>query len=100
MFLEIGPEQIERRVLELAEYAREQLRRLGAKLLTDEDPAYVSPIVAARWDGFDAPALSSALKQKRILTAARHGNLRVSTHFYNTEEDIDILAGALRELLR
>ncbi len=99
MFLEIGPEHIERRVLELAEYARQQLRRLGAQLLSDEDEAYVSPILAARWDGFDAPGLSLALKQKRILTAARHGNLRVSTHFYNNEEDIDILAGALRELL-
>ncbi|MBL8175298.1 MAG: aminotransferase class V-fold PLP-dependent enzyme [Bryobacterales bacterium] len=100
LFLEIGPAEIERRVLELAAYARRRLRELGARLLADEDPAYISPIVAARWEGFDAPALTLALKQRRILTAARHGNLRVSTHFYNNEEDVDVLAAALQDLLR
>ena len=99
MFLELGPERIEQRVLELAEYVRHRLRGLGARLLSDEDPSYISPIVAARWEGVEAPALTLALKQRRIQTAARHGNLRVSAHFYNNEEDVDILAGALRELL-
>lgn len=99
MFLELGPERIEERVLSLAAYAREQLRKMGARLLADEDAAYISPIIAARWEGFEAPVLSLALKQRRILTAARHGNLRISTHFYNNEEDIDILAAALKDLV-
>ncbi|MCC6395146.1 MAG: aminotransferase class V-fold PLP-dependent enzyme [Bryobacterales bacterium] len=96
--LQLGPEAIEQRVLELAGNLRDRLRGLGAQLLSDEDAVYVSPIVAARWPGVDSGNLSLALKQRRILTAARHGNLRVSTHFYNNEGDIDRLIQALRDL--
>jgi len=99
MFLELGPEVIELRVLELASHLRAELRSLGAHLLADEDPAYISPIVAARWAGVESGQLSLALKDRRILTAARHGNLRVSTHFYNNEQDIGVICGALKELL-
>lgn len=99
MFLELGPEVIEQRVLELAAQLRAELRRIGAQLLADEDPAYISPIVAARWAGVESGQLSLALKDRRILTAARHGNLRVSTHFYNNEDDIHQVCGALKEML-
>ncbi len=44
----------------------------------------------------DAEEMVAALKERRILVAARRGNLRVSPHFYNNEEDIKLLAEALR----
>ncbi|MBV6432598.1 MAG: Isopenicillin N epimerase [Bryobacteraceae bacterium] len=97
--LQLGAEAIERRVLELAGTLRDRLRELGARLLSDQDPLCVSPIVAARWPDVDSEALSLELKRLRILTAARHGNLRVSTHFYNNEDDIGRLIEALRKLL-
>lgn len=99
VFLELGPQRIEQRVSDLAAYARDVLRRTGARLLADEDSAYRSPIIAARWDGIDAGKLVTELKQRKVLVAARHGNLRVSTHFYNNEHDIDILGSVLKELL-
>jgi len=96
-FLEIGLEVIERRVLELAEKTREVLRRAGAQVLSDVLPHHDSPIVCARFEGRDASVLAAELKAKhRVLVAARHGNLRVSPHFYNNEEDLDRLASALR----
>jgi selenocysteine lyase/cysteine desulfurase len=98
MMLEIGPETIERRVLQLADYTREALRRLGARLLCDEQPYYDSPIVAARLDGSDASALARELKTRGVLISARHGFLRISTHFYNNEEDVDRLAAELKKL--
>jgi cysteine desulfurase/selenocysteine lyase len=98
LFLELGPAAIEHRVLELAAHLRSELRNLGAHLLADDDPAYISPIVAARWPGLDPGELTLKLKDRRILTAARHGNLRVSTHFYNNEEDISHLCSVLKEL--
>jgi selenocysteine lyase/cysteine desulfurase len=34
-----------------------------------------------------------------VLVAARHGNLRVSPHFYNDEEDVEKFEKALKEAL-
>lgn len=96
---EIGPAAIEERVLSLAHYARQQLRGIGARLLADESPDYISPVIAARFDGHDAVRIAETLKARRVLVAARHGNLRVSTHFYNDESDIDRLAAELKAIL-
>jgi selenocysteine lyase/cysteine desulfurase len=94
LLLEIGPEAIERRVLELAGSARERLRRLGA-----EAPETGSQIVAAKFAGRDPSPLARELKSRRVLVSARHGYLRVSPHFYNNEEDLDRMEAALRALL-
>lgn len=99
-FLDIGVETIEQRVLSLAEHARTELRSLGAILLADEDPAYIGAIVAARFPGKEPGALSLALQERGIITAARHGNLRVSTHLYNNETDIEALSAAIKDLCR
>ncbi|MBI5280664.1 MAG: aminotransferase class V-fold PLP-dependent enzyme [Candidatus Solibacter usitatus] len=85
LMLELTPDAIEQRVLQLAL----QTRALFPGALPYAD----TPIVAANVD--DAPALSARLKQQGILTSARHGMLRVSTHFYNDESDIARLAAAL-----
>jgi len=99
MFLEIGPAVIEQRVIELAALVRGALRRLGARLLADEGPHYDSPVVAARIQDADASELARQLKQRRVLVSARHGFLRVSAHFYNSEEDIERFEAELRPLL-
>ena len=99
MILEIGAAAIEERVLELAERTRKRLRRLGARLPSDESPHFVSPIVAARFEDRDASRMAQELKARKILISARHGNLRVSTHFYNNEEDIERLERGLRSLV-
>jgi selenocysteine lyase/cysteine desulfurase len=99
MILEIGPATIQHRVMELAGQARELLRGLGAKLLCDEKPHHDSPVIAARFDGADASGLARELKSRNVLVSARHGNLRVSTHFYNNEEDLERLGQGLRALL-
>ena len=99
MLLEIGPGQIESRVRELAGDCRARLRKLGARLIADEAPHFDSPIVAARFEGVDASLLARSLKDARILVSARHGNLRISTHFYNNSRDLDCLVDALSSRL-
>jgi selenocysteine lyase/cysteine desulfurase len=89
--LEIGPETIERRVLELSAAAARMLRETGASILHEN-----SNIVAAHWPDRDASALARRLREQRIIVAARHGNLRVSPHFYNNEADLETLAAAIR----
>jgi selenocysteine lyase/cysteine desulfurase len=90
MQLEIGPEAIERRVLGLSAAVSEIVRRNGATVVNEG-----SNIVAAHWPDRDASALARQLREKRIIVAARHGNLRVSPHFYNDESDLEKLQAAL-----
>jgi len=90
MMLEIGPERIERRVLALADQAAGILRGAGASIRHGG-----SNVVAAHFPDRDASALARELRNRRIVVAARHGNLRVSPHFYNDENDLAVLAQAL-----
>lgn len=95
LMFEIGPETIERRVLDLAAQTRALLRQLGAEPLPYDDTA----IIAASFPGRDASLLARELKQRGVIVSARHGMLRVSTHFYNDESDLNGLADALKQIL-
>jgi len=90
LMLEVGPEAIERRVLELAAKARAMLREKGASV-----EEWRSPIVAARFENRDVSMMTRELKEKRVLVAARRRQLRVSPHFYNNEQDLETLSRAL-----
>jgi cysteine desulfurase/selenocysteine lyase len=90
MMLEIGLDRIEQRVLELAGMTSDVLRRSGASVMHGN-----THIVAAHWPDRDASALAKKLQSQRIIVAARHGNLRVSPHFYNNEADLERLRTAL-----
>ncbi|MGH9325992.1 MAG: aminotransferase class V-fold PLP-dependent enzyme [Terriglobia bacterium] len=92
--LELGPEVIERRVLELARSARERLIGLGALV---EDTG--SQIVAANFEGADPSRIARELESRHVLVAARHGLLRIAPHFYNNEGDLEQLESELRRLL-
>jgi len=98
MFLALGMKTVEKRVAEICEKTRAVLRDTGASLLSDQLPHYDSPIIAARFDGRDPSAIAHRLEDRNVLVAARHGNLRVSPHFYNNEDDVERLAEILREL--
>ncbi|MBN9657179.1 MAG: aminotransferase class V-fold PLP-dependent enzyme [Acidobacteria bacterium] len=92
LMLELGPEAIEQRVLALASKTRAALRSIGGEPLPFEDTA----IIASHLPGRDASAVARALKQEGVMVSARHGLLRVSTHFYNDEQDIERLIAALQ----
>jgi cysteine desulfurase / selenocysteine lyase len=87
---QLGPGRIEARVLDLAERCSEALQNCGAEVEHGN-----TPIITARFPGRDASALALSLKEQRIIVSARHGRLRVSTHFYNDQSDIDALAAAI-----
>lgn len=94
LMLEIGVDEIERRVLQLAAMTRTVLQSAGGDVNVQG-----TQIVAARFPGRDVGAISAQLRERRVLVAARHGYLRVSPHFYNDESDVDRLEAALRAVL-
>ena len=91
----IGPAAIEWRVQQLAEKTREVLRSRGGRLASDEHPHYDSSIVTGQFPGVDVSELAVGLRDKRIVVAARQGNLRVSPHFFNDEGDLARLGEGL-----
>lgn len=93
----IGITNIERRILSLTSYLVEKLHDLNLDIISPlEEEKSRSGIIVFKMP--DAVEIVRKLEEKRIFVSARGGGIRVSPHFYNNEEDIDILIRALRAL--
>jgi selenocysteine lyase/cysteine desulfurase len=94
MLLEVGPARIEARIMELTSRLIEGLRSRGYDLVCSEELGERSGVVSFRPWGDPADVLARARAEK-IVVAVRAGVVRVSPHFYNTEEEIDRLLGLM-----
>jgi selenocysteine lyase/cysteine desulfurase len=108
----LGIEPIRRRVATLASRVREGLGNLGQVRLLDRG-SELCGIVSVAIAGHDPATLVSALRSRGINTSAQireyavidydekqvAASLRISPHYYNTEEEIDLALSAIRELL-
>ena len=98
LILDIGLDQIERRVEDLTTYLYERVEDRGFKVVTPKPWHERAGILS-----FDVPEpemVRQQLLDRRIVVNVRDGNtLRVAPHFYNTRQDIDTLVGALVELV-
>jgi len=92
---EIGLPAIERRIGELTASIIAEARNAGYSLAVPDDPVRHGPLITLR--SHDENALVEILDKQGIVTSCRSGNLRISPHFYNNEDDIDSLFRALRE---
>jgi len=87
ILLNFGIENIEKRILKITNYLIESVKSLGLKLQTPEEPQYRSGVVNFK---IGKPReIAESLQRKGIIVSARAHGLRVSPHFYNTEEEID-----------
>ena len=92
---EIGIGATEQHVGRLTAQLIEGLDRIGAKMVTPRDPTKRGPMVAVATT--DEQAMVAALKEDGILTSARDGNIRLSFHCYNSEEDIESVVAGLEK---
>jgi isopenicillin-N epimerase len=104
---DIGWERIRGRIAELTAHVRKRLTgRAGLSPATPEAPELHRNMLAFHLpSGVDAPTLRRRLWEEHrieVPVIERPGGLllRTSTHFYNTEEEVDKLAEALPDLLR
>ena len=97
LFEAIGPEAVERRVFDLSAYGAERIGALGHRVVTPTDEAHRAGITSVR---IESPAeLKRTLAEDLgIHVSARGDVLRVSTHLFNDESDVDRLAAALQRL--
>ena len=98
---EIGIADTREHVLALGDRLIDGVDSLGGIVVTPRAHEHRGALVCIA--ATDAPALVAVLETDGIVTSERDGNLRVSPHAYNTEEDIDAVLAALerhRRLLR
>lgn len=96
MLLEFGIENIEKRIMALTDRLIEAVKALGLELQTPEERQNRSGIVNFK---IDKPAeVVQRLRQNGIVVSARANGIRVSPHFYNTEEEIDKLIKEVKKI--
>jgi selenocysteine lyase/cysteine desulfurase len=96
IMLDVGMPAIERRIRELTRRCMNELREIGWASVTPDLDARRGAMICV--PSRDSGALSQELMRRNIVTSNRDDNLRVCFHFYNDEEDVDVLIEALREL--
>jgi len=94
MLLDFGIDMIEKRILRLTDRLIDGVKDLGLKLQTPEEPECRSGIVNFKID--KAQEVAEKLKSKGIVISARSHGIRVSPHFYNSEEEIDRLVEEIK----
>src|SRR5215813_9401798 len=95
MMNQVGRKQIEQRALELNRMLTARLLDAGWQVLSpiaDERHRSAETLVAAN----DPPALVAALAQQKVLVTEKPQGIRVSTDFFNNEDDIERLVTALK----
>lgn len=101
---EIGIENIEKRVREIAVYCMDRIEEIGGTLITHRDPGHFGGIVIARlYDDLDVDRMIlKKLHARRIFIAQRFtdfiGGFRISCQYFNNEKDIDTMIDAMKEL--
>ena len=103
LLLEVGMDEIERRVLENAAFLLTHIAGLpDYELITDATPGRFAGIVTFRHRSADQALLHKYLTDHGVFCAARGGGIRFSAHFYTPhaqlERAVDILAGFKKHL--
>jgi selenocysteine lyase/cysteine desulfurase len=94
----IGVGHIERRILDLTSYLIEKLDELNLDIVSPiEQEKSRSGIIVFKMQSPEE--IVRKLERKRIIVSARGGGIRVSPHFYNNEQDIDVLIQGIRSLM-
>lgn len=102
---ELGIRNAEEHILSLGLRLREGLEELGARVVSPPSPDERRSGITI-FNVFESPeedrALLNRVLERKIFLAQRYtsgiGGIRVSTHFFNNQDDVDALLTALREL--
>jgi selenocysteine lyase/cysteine desulfurase len=91
--MELGVAQIQAHNSRLCQLFLEGIKDLSLSILGDYTTKYRSSIVILK----DENGLGDWIKQHNIVLTHRNGLLRVSMHYYNTEEDVMAILNCLKQ---
>ncbi|MEO8288514.1 MAG: aminotransferase class V-fold PLP-dependent enzyme [Chloroflexota bacterium] len=94
MIHEVGPARIEAQIIALTGRLIEGLLSKGYEVISSRRPEERSGVVCFKAKG-DPMDIFARAEAEKITIAVRVGVVRVSPHFYNTEEEIDRLLAIL-----
>lgn len=95
MVLEIGVKNIRSHVAALNERLKEGVKKVGGTLSSPKDPEKHGAMITIA--STDEHALVAKLAERNIIASCRGGNIRISAHFYNNEQDIDSVVAVFSE---
>ena len=97
LFEEIGYVKIERQILDNSSYLINNLSNIGiTPILENVNKNNIAGIVSFK--NQNAEKIVKELKDKDISCTVREGMVRISPHFYNTKDDLDLLVEELVSL--
>ncbi len=88
LLLGVGMPDVEARVRRLTNLLRSELTKASFEIMTPVKPEQNAGIITCRKPGTKSSALHQKLTQKKMVCALRENWLRISPHFYNTEEEV------------
>jgi selenocysteine lyase/cysteine desulfurase len=91
----VGVERIAAHVRELTDALIEGAMQAGFSIVTPIQPRQHGALITLK--SSDANQLVRRLASQGIITSSRDNNLRISPHFYNTVEDIEVVIAALKK---
>jgi cysteine desulfurase / selenocysteine lyase len=102
---DLGPARISERIYQLTDHLIAGLHTLGVELVTPAERERRSGIVTfSVGQAKQNVALMERLLARRVLVSVRYtsnvGGVRVSCHFYNSTDDIDLLLGVVEDATR
>jgi isopenicillin-N epimerase len=100
LYREIGAAAVERRVLELAAWLKDELAAMpGASIITPRDAERSAGVVIVAFEGRDTRQLYERLYSEHRISAAPTGGLRLCPHIYTVKHDLERTVAAVRALL-
>jgi len=101
----LGRQVVEKRILELNRVLKERLRQIpGVRLLTSMAPELSSGAASIAIDGHEPAKVRATLRKEyhievKSWSAGGRSGLRISTHIYNSVEEIDRFVEALGKVI-
>ncbi|WP_434310993.1 aminotransferase class V-fold PLP-dependent enzyme [Hominifimenecus sp. rT4P-3] len=98
LILELGMEEIEKHVLELDRYTRQGLKDMPVDVITPDDPARLSGLIAILYPKSMTAKVRETFAKYNIHATLRDGYIRITIALFNTKENMDVFLEAMREI--
>ncbi len=88
---------VAQRILELVNYAVQQIEACGGQILSPHSEGHQSGIVTVTKPNLAVERFKKQCFDANVAISARGGGIRLSPHFYNNEDEIDQFVALLRQ---